>query len=140
MHREAFVIEQLKAAGHRITLARRHIAEVLEANTRPLSAQDVHALLKRRGVESNRTTVYRELTFLHERGFLRQIQLEDGTARFELASLPHHHHLVCLRCNKIEDIHMEDDLVAVEKRIKKQCRFTVERHSLEFYGRCSSCR
>ena len=56
MHKEMSVIEQLKAAGHRITLARRHIAEVLEANTRPLSAQDVHALLKRRGVESNRTT------------------------------------------------------------------------------------
>ncbi len=140
MSTEISVIDQLRAAGHRITLARRHIAEVLEANTRPLSAQDVHALLKRRGVDSNRTTVYRELTFLQDQGFLRQIQLEDGTARFELASLPHHHHLVCLGCNKIEDIHMEDDLVAVEKRINKEHRFAVERHSLEFYGRCSSCR
>ncbi len=131
-------IGQLKERGHRITAARKSIVELLTKNTKPLGALDVHRLLSKK-ISINPTTVYRELQFLAEEGLLSTVQFHDGVQRYESASLPHHHHLVCLSCNEVEDVHVDHELSAVERTIEKTKRFTVERHSLEFYGKCGKC-
>lgn len=133
-------VEALKKAGFRITVARRAIVDVVLASAAPVSAQGVSAALRKRGVSANVTTVYRELEFLRERGICMSVTLQDGVRRYESAALGHHHHLVCLECDAIQDVELpHDELHAAEKRIEKTHGFTVRQHALEFYGRCKNC-
>jgi len=139
MNHAETLIDGLRAKGFRITAARKAVIELLAKNTKPLGALDAHALLKKNKIAINPTTVYRELQFLAGRGILKTVQFQDGVQRYELSSLPHHHHFVCLTCNMVEDIHMDHELSAMEKNISKKKGISIERHSLEFYGRCGKC-
>jgi len=136
---ETSIIEQLRADGHRVTTARRAIVRGLLRSKAPVSALQVHALLRKRQLETNNVTVYRELAFLEAEGFLHGVTLKDGVKRYCLASNGHHHHLICTGCNAVQDVKMEHDLDSFEKKIARQKSFTVQSHSLEFYGLCARC-
>ena len=132
------ILIQLKEQGARITKARKVLAEVFDSTQVPLSELELRQLLSKRGVVANKTTVYRELVRLQEKGFVRSVELGDGKKRYEKKS-GHHHHLVCTSCNGIEDIVMENDLATVEKKISKQKNFKITAHALEFFGVCGTC-
>lgn len=132
-------IDRLRADGHRITEARKAVLDLLTKNTKPLGAQEIHALLEKKKATCNVTTAYRELQFLAEQGIVKTVQFQDGVQRYELASLPHHHHLICTECKTVEDVHMEHDLHTVEKNISRSTGFSIREHALEFYGICKRC-
>ena len=134
-------IDALRADGHRMTAARMAIVDIVLTAGTPLSAQDVSVALAKRSVSANVTTVYRELEFLRERGLCVPVTFADGVQRYEPSDLGHHHHLVCVGCNAIQDIELpQEELHAAEKRIEKSHGFTVLQHALEFYGRCGKLR
>ena len=133
------ILLSLKQKGFRMTNTRTYIVQAFGMTCAPLSAADVHRKLQKKGMVANQTTIYRELQFLTEQGVLRPVLLHDGTQRYELASLHHHHHLVCLSCKKVDEFCIEHELDGVERTIAKKKGFEVERHSLEFYGRCAGC-
>lgn len=132
-------LSSLRTRGRRITPVRGAIVELFHDHTSPLSAQDVARLLEKKSLKANTTTVYRELQFLLEEKILQTVHFKDGVQRYERTELPHHHHLVCLSCNGVEDIHMDHDLASVENKIKKEKKFDVLHHALEFYGTCRKC-
>ncbi len=134
------VLAALRASGKRLTNARKAIVGIVTTHDKPLSALDMQALLTRKKLSVNATTIYRELQFLEAEGIVKGVHFQDGVQRYERTSLPHHHHLVCLSCDAVEDVHMDRELSTIETRIRKAHRFDVESHSLEFYGRCHNCR
>lgn len=129
----------LQREGFRITSGRRAIIAHFAENDEPFSAQQVHAVLRKKGLGTNIASVYRELAFLAERGILTPVQLADGIQRFERAGQAHHHHLVCRSCSAIEDVALPHDLDGLEQTIAKEKGFTVQAHTLEFYGVCKKC-
>lgn len=126
--------------GQRLTKVRRALIAILLKNHAPLSAKDIIAKLHARALSANKTTVYRQLATLEGYGLVRVVRLGDRSLRYELTHDNHHHHLVCLVCHKVEDISFEEDLARQEAIIKKNKKFTVIRHSLEFFGRCVICQ
>jgi Fur family ferric uptake transcriptional regulator len=134
------ILTGLKSSGHRLTVARRAIAEILEVKGSPMSAADIHAELKRKKLTTNIVTVYRELQFLTDKNMVHAIAFKDGVQRFEPKSDTHKHHLICTGCNAIQHVEMDHDLDHVESKIRQQKSFDVHSHSLEFYGLCSSCK
>ena len=50
-----------------------------------------------------------------------------------------HHHLVCMECGKVEEIH-EDLLPKVEERVESEYQFKILDHRLTFHGICSECQ
>lgn len=140
MHESDTILAALRADGNRITQARKAVVEIATTHHKPLSAADVQTLLQKRSLKANATTVYRELQFLAKQGVLSTVHFKDGIVRYELASLPHHHHVVCMACSSVEDVHMESDLKTIEKSIGKATGFAVKEHALEFYGTCRRCR
>jgi Fur family transcriptional regulator, ferric uptake regulator len=133
------VLSALKAKGRRITTARAAIVEYFVASRGPFSAANIFGVLKKQKLRTDLATVYRELAFLLGEGILREVQFNDGVRRYEILSDDHHHHLVCTSCHSIQDVHMDQDLDAVEKLIEKETSFKVQSHTLEFYGLCSQC-
>lgn len=135
------IIADLGGGGFRITRLRKAIVEIFTGNGLPISAEELMELLRSRNTPFNRATVYREIAFLKERDVIQEIQfLHERVKRYELSSLDHHHHIVCLRCNRVEDIFLENDLADQERSILKSKGFKVTNHMLEFHGICRSCQ
>ncbi|OGP13447.1 MAG: hypothetical protein A2054_05325 [Deltaproteobacteria bacterium GWA2_55_10] len=135
------ILSNLSEAGFRLTRLRRAVIEIFLGSTLPLSAVDIIARLEKKKAAFNKTTVYRELAFLKETGIVKEIQfLHERVKRYELSSLDHHHHLICLKCKKVEDVVLESHLEEQEEKILRSTGFHVLNHSLEFLGICHSCR
>ena len=128
------IIENLKKSGLRITPARKQIIKFFWDSQSPLAADDVLVHIK-----VNKTTVYREIETLLSHKYLTQIDFADSKKRYELSARGHHHHLVCMQCKSITELDIADNFSKEEKRIQKQEKFTVLKHTLEFFGLCKTC-
>ena len=128
-------LDELKSKGFRITKARTAILELLENSITPISADEIVLSL---GV--NKSTVYRELDFLESQDMITDIRLDNANNMYESKSKNHHHHLYCIKCKKIEEVDMEKDLDVFEKKLEKDTKFKIKKHSLEFFGICLTCQ
>jgi len=131
-------IRIIKESGCRITFARKNILALIFASNVPISAVDILEALKKRKQNVNKTTVYREINFLTKVGFVRPLYLISGIVHYESNLLPHHHHLICKKCKKIEGVGCFLDEEKVYKKIKKS-GFKLDNHTLEFHGVCRTC-
>jgi len=121
------------------TPAREAVLELLYEARAPLDVGAIIGYLSKTGIETDPATIFRMMNTFTEKGITRQIQLHEGKARYELASLPEHHHLVCEKCGRIEDI-SNCAIQPLEEEIASKKKFLVKRHSLEFFGVCRSCQ
>jgi len=135
------ILAELSKGGFRITRARRSIIEVLINSSLPLSAEEIIDALLRKKILANKTTVYRELTFLKDRAIVQEIQfLHERVKRYEVVFGSHHHHLICMECKRVEDVELEGELEKYEREIMRSRGFKVLNHTLEFMGLCEDCR
>jgi len=131
-------LSSLRDEGHRITRVREEMVKFFVESSKPLSFGDVMRALEEAGLFVNKTTVYRELKFLLEYGYIAEVYLYPRKVYYELSDLRHHHHLVCEKCGKIDNI--TNCLVdRLERDVLKRKGFKIKRHTLEFYGLCSDC-
>jgi Fur family ferric uptake transcriptional regulator len=102
-----------------------------------MSAQEVMGTLPS---GTDQATVYRTLKLLKEKGLIKQIDLRHNHAHYELAGNAEHHHLVCLRCGRIEDVE-HCGAEAIQSTILRNSKHFAEikAHALEFYGICKRC-
>jgi Fe2+ or Zn2+ uptake regulation protein len=125
----------------RSTPVHKALLKILSQNKSPLSAFDILAKLHTQKLLVNKTTVYRQLAILEEEGLIHTVRLSDRSVRYELTNKDeHHHHLVCVKCNDVEDVDFKDHLTRQEKTIQKNNKFKILRHSLEFFGLCLNCQ
>jgi Fe2+ or Zn2+ uptake regulation protein len=134
------IISTLRDKGFKITKIRLGIVERFIDSKVPLSANDLIESFHTQEIRVNKTTIYRELTFLLSENIIKEIEFGEGQKRYELEDFKHHHHLICLNCRKVEDIELKTDLEKEEARFLKQNNFKVINHSLEFFGYCKDCR
>ena len=134
------IFSNLKRNGHRLTKTRKAVVSALLASEAPLAAFDLKTALLKGDMEVNKTTVYRELAFLVKHGVIHEIQFGDGKTRYRVCPAGHHHHAICVRCNRVDEILMKNDLAAHEKRLGRLMNFKVLRHTLEFFGLCGACK
>jgi len=133
--------EQLEFYRLRQTKARRAFIEVLSATHAPLSATQILEAIENKGVSVNKTTIYRELSRLEKIGMVHEVKMGDRKRYYELASRDHHHHLICVQCENVEDVDLsEKELSREEHKVSREKNFMIIRHSLEFFGLCQKCR
>lgn len=127
------VKSQLRGAGLRATPARMAVLRLLQECAEPMDVQDMLRGLGRRAPDQ--ATVYRNLSALVTAGLVKEVALKVRVVNYEVADLPHHHHLICEKCGFVEGVTVRcDDL----KPVKKSFR-TVKSHNLEFVGICQKC-
>src|SRR5579863_10420672 len=95
----------LKKAGLKITLPRLKILQILESasDQHHLSAEDVYRILLESGDDIGLATVYRVLTQFEEAKLVTRHNFSEGHSVFELDHGTHHDHLVCVKCNTVEE-------------------------------------
>ena len=109
--------------------------KIVRLLTKVNSPIDVNFLVEK--LKVNKTTVYRQIEKLLSVGVLTEVDFGDGKKRYELKSLGHHHHLICQKCGKLEDINFDENLLMSE--VGKHSKFEVKSHNLEFFGICVGC-
>lgn len=131
--------DELNEVELRATPARIALMSLLESTDRPVDVQTMIDFLDKRGIKADPATVFRIVNMFTEKGLTKQIQLQEGKARYELAAQNDHHHLVCTKCGDIQDI-SDCNIDILEKEIASKKKFRVISHSLEFFGICNACQ
>ena len=136
--RQARLAKRITSRGRRLTDQRLVVAEALAGRHEAISAQELHERLRARNPRLALATVYRALEAQVESGMARRLE-RPGHLSSYIACVPeHHHHLVCTRCQKVEDL--DETLVRpVLGGITQRHGFVVEHERLDFYGLCASC-
>lgn len=129
--------EILRNAGLRVTSARLSALSFFAQQHRPVSLQRVAAHLR----DTNLATVYRMIdSFLHA-GIVRGCDVGHGHMDYELADLPHHHHVICMSCGFIEEVDdcLGDELLHERTAVASKRFASVTAHQSTFYGLCKKC-
>ena len=133
-------LSQLKNKGYRFSAVRNVILESLSKNKRPLSVLDLQKTLKSKKLAVNKTTVYRELDSLKKEGIILEIQLKGNKRWYELSARDHHHHIICTKCDRVEDFAGCDSDNLINKALKQAPDFAkITNHTVDFFGLCKSC-
>ena len=90
------------------------ILEILRAGNVHLTAEEVLQKARRKLPTVSLGTVYRNLHYLRQQGFAREVRNGDnGSARFEAAGAVHAH-FHCRSCNKVRNIRLPEELVKAQ--------------------------
>lgn len=130
----------LRKAGLKVTIPRTKILEMLEKSAgKHLSAEDIYKALLASGDELGLATVYRVLTQFEAAGIIQRLNFEGGQAVFELNQGDHHDHLVCVKCNHVDEF--VDELIESRQRaIAEEYGYQMTDHALNIFGLCKHCR
>lgn len=128
----------LSSAKLKKTSARFTVLQFLDHVKTPQSAEEIFAHIVKEHESVDRATVYRILDTFYKKGLVNRLEFSEGKYRFELSG-EDHHHLLCERCGRIEDV-SDCGVQSLEKEIMEKKHFFVKKHSLEFFGVCASCQ
>jgi Fe2+ or Zn2+ uptake regulation protein len=128
----------LHRRGFKATPGRIALLQVLKRAGRPLSISQISKEL-RSGLDQ--ATIYRALEALTDSGVVRKVDFQHSHAYYELIEgNPHHHHLLCQGCGRVEDVtrcdpeRLEQTILCRSRNFKE-----IYSHTMEFFGRCKSC-
>jgi Fe2+ or Zn2+ uptake regulation protein len=132
------LINALRLKGYRITPQRRAIIDLLVTDDSHPTADELYQRLLHTMPDISRTTIYNTLHQLVALGKLKQVaDRGSNSVRFD-ANTKSHHHLFCLRCQSIRDIHAE--FPAIEIAAEDIEGFQIVEKQITFYGVCPRCR
>lgn len=129
---------ELRVKGLRATKARLAMLELFSNAQKPLDADSIKKSLDKKDVSADIATIYRFLNTFIDEGILYKIEFGEGKYRYELATLPHHHHLVCNNCGTVEDVQVDEKNFTA--KVESASNFKIDHHHLEFFGTCHSCQ
>lgn len=128
---------QIKALLHeqkfRLTSERQSLLDLFSNSSSMLTPAQLHELALEQGVKIGLTTVYRLLEVLTKTGLATPF-LIDGVIYYAFCGCDHHHHLVCLSCHQVMDMHESCPSIEVPED------FQVDHHRLDLFGKCLSCQ
>ncbi|HXL39621.1 MAG TPA: Fur family transcriptional regulator [Myxococcales bacterium] len=134
--------EYCRAHGLSLTHQRLAIFAALASSREHPSAEQLHKAVQRRIPTLSLATVYKNLEALKAIGAVADVNPLHEQGRYE-AALPGtgagrpHHHLVCISCKKVRDLH-DSELDRV--RVKNAQGFDVRAVRVQAEGLCPDCR
>ena len=132
------IIAKYKDTGIRLTPQRIAILKYLDGNTSHPTAEDIYRDVRRHYPTLSFATVYNTLQTLKDHGDVMEITIDPLRRHYD-PNTEQHHHVVCVKCNKIWDVF--EDYSAVLKlpeNISGEIR-AFNAH-VDFHGICRSCQ
>ncbi|MDP9021849.1 MAG: transcriptional repressor [Actinomycetota bacterium] len=129
------LIDRLRRRGWRLTAQRRVIAEAMTGEHVHMAADEVLERAREALPEVSLATVYNTLNELVSIGELLEITHADGRKRYDPNVAERHHHLVCVECGRMLDVHANDPNLPADQ----QQGFEVLGVEVTFRARCPGC-
>ena len=127
---------RLGRAGLRLTPQRYAVLDYLVRSQIHPTAEQIRADLNRKFPRASRATVYNTLNALRDAGLIHEIFMDDAVARYD-ANIEPHHHFICRRCGKLEDIPLNAISDISHRGLKSGYR--VEDYAVVMRGACAPC-
>jgi len=125
----------LETSGLRCTAQRHAVMAFLVEHTGHPTAAEIFEGVNRLDPRSSRATTYNNLRDLVQAGLVREVAMEGRAARFDAKGM-RHHHFICDRCGKVEDMQWykvpRPAAGSLGKRVLRECE-------LIFRGLCTKC-
>ncbi|MEM9079296.1 MAG: transcriptional repressor [Verrucomicrobiota bacterium] len=133
------VLDLAGQAGLRKTRLLRVVVEALAEFSRPVTLKELESSEEILS-SCDRTTLFRLLKRLQEKGLVRRIGLHERAAFFTLA-MPggHHDYLVCRSCGRVDVLEIACPVEALESEVAEKTGYSNLYHELEIYGMCPEC-
>ncbi len=101
------------------------------------SAEDVYEKVSLEYPRISKATVYRNLSLLAQQGVIRKVEMPGVEADRYDFNLKPHYHAVCLKCGKIVDAFIHDE---VKLEVNYSEDFTPVSTDMVIYGLCKNCK
>ena len=132
------LIAALKERAFRLTPQRIELVRLIARSEGHPSAAQLFSKIKNRFPTMSHATVYKTLALLKEMNQVLEIDLRDDS-HYDGNRPDPHPHLICTKCNKIEDGNLDLDPLSVRK-LEETSGYLIVRPQITFYGICPDCR
>jgi Fur family ferric uptake transcriptional regulator len=138
-------VKMLRDARIKVTKIRIAILDLLSAERRHMTADEITAALKKAGVPADRVTVYRNLDRMIHEGLLIATCQPGKAMRVGACmrpSAPHHHHIICERCGRVAETDgcpVQDVWDELKRQVRASTDFTLAGHITQYLGICPNC-
>ena len=129
----------IRAAGHRVTNQRVMILDAVCEGDGHTTVGQIYARTRMRDRSIDRSTIYRTLKLFVDLGLVVSADTGAGELVYEVAKPKHHHHLVCRRCGREQEIG-QDAMQSMFEQVEREYQFQVETDHLILFGLCAACR
>jgi Fe2+ or Zn2+ uptake regulation protein len=136
--RDDSVVRELREAGLRVTMARQAVLTWLTVHPHSTVDAIAEGVRDQFGALSSQA-IYGVLAACTEAGLLWRIELAGHPARYERRAGSSHHHLVCRRCGRTENV----DCVVGERPCLEspdEHGFVIDEAEAVFWGLCPACQ
>jgi Fur family peroxide stress response transcriptional regulator len=127
--------KSLEDSGLRCTPQRHCVMSFLMEHSGHPTAAEIFEAVNRLDPRSSRATTYNNLRDLVEAGLVREVAVEGRSARFDAKNVQHHH-FICDRCGKVEDVEYytvpNPEAGSLGKRVVRECELIIR-------GLCVQC-
>jgi Fur family peroxide stress response transcriptional regulator len=128
---------RFKESGLKLTPQRAAIFSILEGNSSHPSAEDIHRELRRDYPNTSLATVYNTLESLKELDLIKEVTIDSERRHFD-PDASSHHHVICVRCRRIEDVYEELPRVT-RLPLSVRDEFRLLSYNVEFRALCKDC-
>lgn len=131
--------EILDNAGLKKTDIRLLLVNFFSKNKKPQSASLIFEKLKKNKLDQ--VTIYRTLDTFLKKGIIKKVDTHKREAEYELLDQKNdHHHIICIKCNTVEDFTGCESEKLIKNALKKSKKFKkISHHSFDLFGICKSC-
>ena len=125
---------------HGLQVTAQRLAVLRAVSERPHSTADDVANAVRAGIGAiSRQAVYDALGVLAENGLIRRIQPAGSPARYEDRVGENHHHLICRRCGRMDDVDCAAG-AAPCLTAADDSGYEIDEAEVTYWGVCPDCR
>jgi Fur family ferric uptake transcriptional regulator len=133
------VMHRLEERRHVATPQRRAILAALMKQPTSVTPRELHVALREEQPAIGQATVYRTLELLVEVGAATSFLQDNNESKYVYCSPRHHHHLVCTRCGRVEDL--DGCLLSrLGPLLEQDTLYQITGHAITLYGYCGDCK
>lgn len=128
------IIQIFKENNLKLTLQRINIYSYLRSTCEHPTVDTIYKNIKEIIPTISLATVYKTLNTLVDYGLVKMINVCEENFRYD-ANINLHGHIKCTNCNKIEDLHLNNNLIT-SLEIEN---YDIKNFDLFLYGTCKNC-
>ena len=133
------LVQQMQAAGHRMTPQRQAVLEVLAASDGHPTVDQIYERVRVDFPMTSRATVYKTISLAKEMGVVMELEFSKGSNRYDGKRPYPHPHVICTKCKQVMDA---DDLeiTNLKQQIIRKTGYRIVNHRIDFFGICPDCQ